>query len=160
MHKDKWIEKLELMPHPEGGYYKETFKSNQTLSDNNAIYTSIYFLLEKHNISHFHRIESDEVWYYHAGQSLTVHMIHPDGQYEKVKVGPNVETGDMLQAIVPKGTIFASTVEGENDYALVGCMCAPGFQFEKFELFTQAELIKLYPQHEDIIRKYAFEVIH
>ena len=86
-------------------------------------------------------------------------MIYPDGHYEKVKVGPNIEEGDVLQALVPKGVIFASTVEGDNDYALVGCMCAPGFQFEKFELFTQAQLIEQYPQHQEVIEKYAFETI-
>ncbi|MBL0846311.1 cupin domain-containing protein [Mammaliicoccus fleurettii] len=159
MNKEKWINMLDLMPHPEGGYYKEVIKSEQTLSDHNALYTSIYFLLEKNNISHFHRIQSDEVWYYHAGQTLTVHMIHPDGKHEQVNVGPHVDKGDVLQALVPKGVIFASTVEGDNDYALVGCMCSPGFQFEKFELFTQDELLEQYPQHEEAIKKYAFESI-
>lgn len=159
MNKEEWINVLNLIPHPEGGFYHETIKSEHALNDGNALYTSIYFLLEKNNISHFHRIESDEVWYYHAGQTLTVHMIYPDGHYEKVKVGPNIEEGDVLQALVPKGVIFASTVEGDNDYALVGCMCAPGFQFEKFELFTQAQLIEQYPQHQEVIEKYAFETI-
>lgn len=156
MNKEKWIETLQLSAHPEGGYYREVIKSNQSLESGNALFTSIYFLLEKDNISHFHRIQSDEVWYYHAGQTLTVHMIYPTGEYKKVKVGPNVENGDVLQTLVPKGVIFASTVEGDNDYALVGCMCAPGFQFEAFELFTQDELLPLYPQHEEAIRKYAF----
>lgn len=159
MNKEQWIEKLHLEPHPEGGFYKEILKSNQTMSDGNVLYTSIYFLLEKNNISHFHRIQSDEVWYYHAGQTLTVHMIHPDGKYEAVKIGPNIDEGDVLQALVPKGAIFASSVEGENDYALVGCMCSPGFQFEKFELFTQDELLRRYPDHRNIIEKYAFKSI-
>lgn len=159
MNQEQWIDMLNLEPHPEGGYYKEIIKSSHTLDDQNAMYTSIYFLLEKDNISHFHRIQSDEVWYYHAGQTLTVHMIHSNGVYEQVKVGPNIQNGDVLQALVPKNTIFASTVEGDNDFALVGCMCSPGFQFEKFELFTQEELLEDYPQHEEAIKKYAFESI-
>nr|WP_263314871.1 cupin domain-containing protein [Mammaliicoccus sp. Marseille-Q6498] len=157
MTKEEWIQLLDLTDHPEGGYYRETIKSNQVLNDDNALYTSIYFLLEKNNISHFHRIQSDEVWYYHAGDTLTVHMIHPNGEYEQVHIGTNIEDGDVLQALVPKGTIFASSVEGENDFALVGCMCSPGFQFEKFELFKQHELLEQYPQHDAIIKKYAFE---
>lgn len=159
MNKEQWIDMLNLKPHPEGGYYKEIIKSSHTLDDQNTMYTSIYFLLEKDNISHFHRIQSDEVWYYHAGQTLTVHIIHPDGSYEQVRVGPNIQEGDVLQALVPKNTIFASTVEGDNDFALVGCMCSPGFQFEKFELFTQEELLEDYPQHKEAIKKYAFESI-
>lgn len=159
MNQEQWIDMLNLEPHPEGGYYKEIIKSSHTLDDQNAMYTSIYFLLEKDNISHFHRIQSDEVWYYHAGQTLTVHMIHSNGVYEQVKVGPNIQDGDVLQALVPKNTIFASTVEGDYDFALVGCMCSPGFQFEKFELFTQEELLVDYSQHEEAIKKYAFESI-
>ena len=108
----KWIDQLQLYPHPEGGYYKETIKAVPTSSNQRSAYSSIYFLLTHDNISHFHRIDADEIWYYHAGDSLTVHMIYPDGNYQKVTVGPNIESGDVLQHVVPKGTIFASSIEG------------------------------------------------
>lgn len=92
----KWIEQLQLHPHPEGGYYKETIKAIPDNSNQRSAYSSIYFLLTHDNISHFHRIDADEIWYYHSGDSLTVHMIHPDGNYQKVTVGPHIENGDVL----------------------------------------------------------------
>ncbi|PHK50427.1 cupin domain-containing protein [Staphylococcus edaphicus] len=151
----RWISQLELKPHPEGGYYKEHIKGHNVNDTNRAAYTSIYFLLTYHNISHFHRIDADEIWYHHDGDSLTVHMIYPNGRYEKVTIGKNIEAGDVLQYVVPKGTIFASTVEGENDYALVGCMCQPGFEFEHFELLSTEWLNKHYPELITINERYA-----
>ncbi|MDJ1154956.1 cupin domain-containing protein [Macrococcus caseolyticus] len=156
MNKQDFIETLQLQPHPEGGYYYETYQSEIKVADK-RLYTSIYFLLESGNISHFHRIQSDELWYFHAGHSLTIHMIHPDGRYQSVKLGLDVKKGEVPQYLVPKNTIFASTVEGEDSWSLVGCMVAPGFTFESFELFTQDELIEWYPKHQTIIEKYALK---
>ncbi len=154
MNVQEWIQYLNLTPHPEGGYYRETILSpDQTESRPN--YSSIYFLLEDANISHFHRIDADEIWDFHAGHTLTIHMIHPDHTYETVQLGPDVANGDVLQFVVPKNTIFASSIEQENSFAVVGCMVQPAFQFEHFELFTQDELIKTYSEHKTIIQKYA-----
>ncbi|MGV3112779.1 cupin domain-containing protein [Staphylococcus pettenkoferi] len=144
----RWVEQLGLNAHPEGGYYKEIIKDESRPSERPA-YTSIYFLLTQSNISHFHRIDSDEIWYYHAGDSLTVHMIHPDGKYEKVTIGPNIDQGDVLQYVVPKGTIFGSNIE-VGDYALVGCMCQPGFDFNQFELFSKETLNDQYPHLKEV----------
>lgn len=108
----RWISQLALQPHPEGGYYKEVIKGNHDKDMDRAAYTSIYFLLTYHNISHFHRIDADEIWYHHEGDSLTIHMISPNGQYEKVTLGKHIEAGDVLQYVVPKGTIFASSEIG------------------------------------------------
>ncbi|SCS26097.1 cupin domain-containing protein [Staphylococcus caeli] len=154
-HIENWITQLQLQPHPEGGYYKEIIKGNAQGQGTRAAYSSIYFLLTFDNISHFHRIDADEIWYYHAGDSLTVHMIGPEGQYSQVTIGQNIEAGDVLQYVVPKGTIFASSVEGENDYALVGCMCQPGFEFEHFELMSQSWLNEQYPHLKEIHKRYA-----
>ncbi|HEC2145242.1 TPA: cupin domain-containing protein [Staphylococcus delphini] len=153
MEAQDWVRHLELTPHPEGGYYRQTILSPDT-TNGRPHYSSIYFLLEDKNISHFHRIDADEIWYYHAGETLTIHMIFPDHTYRAVQLGPNVADGDVLQYVVPKGTIFASSIERENAFAIVGCMVQPAFQFEHFELFTQAELLAWYPEHEEIIRKY------
>src|SRR5699024_3908517 len=109
------------------------------------------------NPSHLHQLTADEVWYYHAGHSLTIHTISKSGEYEAIKLGTDVENGEVLQALVPKGTIFGSSVENEGEYALVSCMVAPGFEFDDFKLFTQDELIERFPQHEDIIRRYALK---
>lgn len=150
-----WISQLQLQPHPEGGYYKEVIKGTIVGANQRAQYSSIYFLLTHDNISHFHRIDADEIWYYHDGDSLMIHMIHPDGRYEQVSLGKNIEAGDVLQYVVPKGTIFASSVEGQNAYALVGCMCQPAFKFEHFELLSQNWLNEQYPNLEDINMRYA-----
>lgn len=102
---DYWIKQLDLTPHPEGGYYKETIRET-TNEAQRAPFSSIYFLLNTGDISHFHRIDADEVWYYHAGESLTIHMITPQGNYQSVQLGASIENGDVLQYLVPKGTIF------------------------------------------------------
>lgn len=153
-----WVKQLQLEPHPEGGFYKQTYKSEEEVpGKGRVLYTSIYFLLEAGNVSHFHRLKSDELWYFHAGQSLTVHMIHETGDYEEVRLGLNLDQGEVPQLAVPKHTIFASSVSENGTYALVGCMVSPGFEFEDFELFTQKELLTDYPQHEAFIKKLAYE---
>ena len=90
--KEEWIKELDLEPHVEGGYFRQTYKAIETveLPDNRirALSTSILFLLTNQNPSHFHLLSSDEIWYYHFGHALTVHMIHPDGTYVAVEIGP------------------------------------------------------------------------
>lgn len=115
-----WIDHLNLEPHPEGGYYKQTDYSEVTYSDNNKelpLYTNIYFLLTPESPSHFHELTSDELWFYHAGSPLTVHSLHKDGSYTQTTLGLN--HGQKLHHNVPAGTIFGSTVE--TNYALVSC---------------------------------------
>ncbi|RIN31218.1 cupin domain-containing protein [Staphylococcus succinus] len=153
-----WIKQLQLLPHPEGGYYREVIKGAYDSTLRRESYSSIYFLLTHDNISHFHRIDADEIWYYHAGQSLTVHMINPDGMYHQVTIGKDLESGDVLQYVVPKGTIFASSIEDTDGYALVGCMCQPAFKFEKFELYSNEWLNNQYPDLKDINGKYALSL--
>ncbi|AMB99993.1 cupin [Aerococcus urinaehominis] len=149
---EEWAKALNLEPHVEGGYYRQMNKSEERVRDGErALYTSIHFLLEADNPSHFHRLTCDEIWYYHAGNPLTVHMIHPDGSYQAVEVGPEPEKGQVLSYVVPKGVIFGSTVEA--DYALVSCMCAPGFEYDDFELFDRQDLLDQYPDHEAIITR-------
>lgn len=158
--KQYWIDALSLLPHPEGGYYKQIEKSRIPFIKENqerALYTYIHFLLDTLSPSHFHRLAADEIWFFHAGNPLTVHCIYPDGSYEAVALGTNLDAGQSLSFTVPKGTIFGSTVE--DGYALVSCVVAPGFEFSDFELFTSAELLAQYPQHETIIKKLAYEQI-
>jgi predicted cupin superfamily sugar epimerase len=163
-----WVATLGLEPHPEGGYYKRTFESSERTSDQELsvnfegerkLYTSIYFLLTSKDVSHFHRLKSDELWYYHAGSPLTIHIIHENGDYEEIKLGINLDKGEVPQALVPKNSIFGSSVMEENTFSLVGCMVSPGFDFQDFELFTQDNLLSQYPQHKDIIMKLAYEKI-
>lgn len=163
-----WVEALGLEAHPEGGFYKQTYVSSESITDNELrvsfdgkrkLYSSIYFLLTDKNISHFHRLKSDELWYFHGGNSLTVHMITEAGVYVQQKLGLNIEGGERPQILVPKNSIFGSSVDSTDSYALVGCMVSPGFEFKDFEMFTQSELMEKYPEHEEIIQKMAYEVL-
>ena len=150
----QWIDELEMISHVEGGYFKEQLKSDQTIQHNHhdrALYTSILFLLEHDNPSNFHRLTADEIWYYHDGSPLTVHLIDETGDYQQIKLGKDIQNGEVLQAVVPRGVIFGSSVD--EGYALVSCMVAPGFEFEDFKLFKRQELLDLYPKHQAIIEK-------
>jgi uncharacterized protein len=163
---DYWVSKLGMSPHPEGGYYKETFKSEEHVSDNELsvnyegkrkLYTSIYFLLTSDDVSHFHRLKSDELWYYHGGSSLSIHVIDENGKYQEIKLGMNLDAGEVPQFLVKKNSIFGSSVSEKETCSLVGCMVSPGFEFQDFELFTQEELLRKYPQHKEIILKLAYQ---
>jgi predicted cupin superfamily sugar epimerase len=152
---DELVAQLGLMPHPEGGFYKEIYRSDlkvNTASGERSIMTSIYFLLTSENISKFHQIKSDEMWFYHEGSPLTVHVIHENGQYEKIKVGLTGEE-KKPQQMVPAGVIFGSTVDEDDSYALVSCVVAPGFDFQDFKLFEREELLKRFPDHAEIIKQ-------
>ncbi|MET3682868.1 putative cupin superfamily sugar epimerase [Alkalibacillus flavidus] len=149
------IDQLGLEPHPEGGFFRGTYQSDLVTDASGAersLYTSIYFLLRSQDVSHFHRLQSDELWYFHGGSPLYVHTISPGGEYQKHKLGLDLENGETPQLLVPKHTIFGSSVVEADTYSLVGCMVAPGFDFADFELFDEEDLLEQYPEHEDVIK--------
>jgi len=157
-----WIQKLTLEPHPEGGYYRQTYRSEMLLPKEGlpgefpsarSASTAIYFLLDAANFSAFHRLRSDEVWHFYLGESLVVHVIEPDGHYSQILLGSDPEAGETLQAVVRAGCWFASHLRDETSFALVGCTVAPGFSFEDFELAKREELVGSHPQHREIIHK-------
>jgi len=159
---EDWIENLQLEPHPEGGYFHQTYRSRVTIlrealpagfAGARAASTAIYFLLEKKNFSAFHRLKSDEMWHFYAGDPLIVHVIEPEGRYSSVLLGRDLDAGQVLQAVVPAGCWFASHVADWNSLALVGCTVAPGFDFEDFEIGKREELIAKYPQHRELIAR-------
>ena len=157
MSAETYIAKLELEPHPEGGFYRETFVSKEALPTGRAAATSILFLLTHENPSNLHRIDAEEVWCYHAGDPLIVHMIDVDGVYSESAIGPDLDAGQVLQAVVPAGVWFGSSVAdpkgGSKGWALVGCMVAPGFTFDGFELAERADMLARYPAHATVITK-------
>ncbi|KAM9962288.1 hypothetical protein ACTFIR_005191 [Dictyostelium discoideum] len=173
INKDKlkeeyWIQKLDLKPHAEGGRFKEVLRSVEIDSQGKEIcnFTSIYYLLNGESKSHFHRLaNSDEVWYYHFGGTLTIHCIYPNGTYEKVLLGPN--EGEILQFNVTKNTIFSASYDNENNnnqtpnynYCLVGCMVCPGFQYSNFKFLKKSDLLNLYPQHSKLIKTFAYDTL-
>ena len=140
-----WIESLRLTKHPEGGYYRETYRSQATVGER-AVSTAIYFLLPAGEVSALHRIKSDELWHFYAGNPLAIHVIATDGRYSAI-----VLSADNPQAVVPAGNWFGATVE--TGYALVGCTVAPGFDFRDFEMAERTALLAAYPHHRQVIER-------
>ncbi|MER3482543.1 MAG: hypothetical protein C4332_04720 [Meiothermus sp.] len=155
-----WIEHLGLEPHPEGGYYRQSYKSGEIIDDlperyagPRAFSTAIYFLLQHPNFSAFHRIASDELWHFYAGSPLTVWIISPEGALSTLRLGPNPEQGQSFQGVSPAGSWFASAPDEPGSWALVGCTVAPGFDFADFELAERDKLAAEYPQHRELIER-------
>ncbi|HEY6337285.1 MAG TPA: cupin domain-containing protein [Candidatus Sulfotelmatobacter sp.] len=157
-----WREKLGLAAHPEGGFYRQTYRADlilpaEALSPHftgpRAASTAIYFLLEGENFSAFHSLRSDELWHFYAGSALLVHVIEQDGRYTQILLGSDPEAGQTFQEVVKAGCWFASEVADRRSFALVGCTVAPGFDFEDFELAQREELVRRYPQHRGLIWK-------
>ncbi len=122
---------LDLAPHPEGGWYRQTFAD--VTVDGRPASTAIYFLLETGQVSHWHRIHAVEAWLYHAGAPLALSLApFEDGHIETVVLGPDLEADQRPQVIVPKGWWQSAVSQGA--YTLVTCTVAPGFRFEGFEL--------------------------
>jgi hypothetical protein len=126
------IARLELRPHPEGGYYRETFRDSRTDAQGRALSTAIYFLLARGERSHWHRIDAIEVWHYYAGSALTLQIANEGCASHTIRLGPEVAAGERPQAIVPADAW--QSAESTGDWTLVGCTVAPGFEFAKFEL--------------------------
>lgn len=151
-----------MLKHPEGGYYREMYRSPVTVNKdqlppgfhgNRNVCTAIYFLLEKNQFSAFHRIASDEIWHFYSGDGLSVYEIETNGTLIEHKLGSNAEAGDVFQTVVKGGHWFGSRVSNGNGYALVGCTVSPGFDFEDFELAERKSLTEQFPRHEELIKQ-------
>lgn len=156
------IEKLGLELHPEGGYFKETYRSEGIISKQELgvaykahrnYSTCIYFLLTSDSFSAFHRIKQDEIWHFYDGSAIRLHMISDHGKYSVHIIGKNLAKGEVPQFVVPGEYWFAAEVIDPNTYTLVGCTVAPGFSFDDFELKSQQELTTLFPDLADIISR-------
>ena len=156
------IQKYNLEPHPEGGWYKQTYKSIEKIDSaalperfgaNRAFSTAIYFLLEKGNFSAFHRIKSDECWHFYAGDPLLIYIIDQNGELKIILLGNDFEKGQSFQCVVPANCWFASRPAPESEYCFVGCTVSPGFEFEDLELADTTQLSVMYPRHKSIIKE-------
>lgn len=159
MNSDSRIEELikilNLKPHPEGGFYSEVYRSKieiQSPQGERSLATSIYFLLRSGDVSRFHRIKSDELWFWHEGSPLSIHVLNSESHQVK-KLGPIHAHECQPQHLVPANTIFGSTVDYPDSYALVSCLVTPGFDFKDFQLFTYYDLIDQFPGQSEIIQK-------
>ena len=153
-------ERLDLSELPgEGGYYKETYRSDKTIilpsetDGERSISTSIYYLLDGTQFSAFHRLKSDEIWHFYIGSSITLYIINKMENLSEVKLGSNIEKGELFQIQIRAESWFAATVNDISSYALIGCTVSPGFDYLDFELGDRKKLIERYPQHRSIIEK-------
>jgi predicted cupin superfamily sugar epimerase len=162
MNADNWIKHLALTPHPEGGFFRETYRSEESVPEavmpgrfrgDRSVSTAIYFLLKRGQISRLHRIASDEMWHHYAGGTLLIHGLTPTGDYVQFKLGKESRRGEVPQVLVPAGTWFGATLRPRVTYALVGCTVAPGFDFADFEMGDAARLKAAYPQHQALIER-------
>jgi uncharacterized protein len=152
MNAQNWIDRLGLQPHPEGGWYKETYRaefqvtptSGPTSGAPTSAVTSIYYLLENEDFSAFHRIAYPEIWYFHEGEPLTVHELSPNGTYTARTLGKG--ECEVLSLVVEPGVWFAAELPGKQGYSLVSCAVAPGFDFAVFEMGKKEELVAKWPQ--------------
>ncbi|UCS94572.1 cupin domain-containing protein [Echinicola marina] len=160
------IEKLGLEPHPEGGFFKEVYRSTGEIDQGSLsedfigkrnYSTSIYFMLTSDTFSAFHRIHQDEIWHFYKGSPIRLHCLSPDGIHEEFIIGSDLENGQVPQLIVPAGYWFAAEVLEENTFALVGCTVSPGFDFRDFELAEREKLAEAYPDHKTLIEQFTRE---
>ena len=139
-----YIQHLQLILHPEGGYYKETYRSPLQISvegfdDERSISTSINFLLEKGQESALHRIKSDEIWFYQDGDSIEIIELDEQNNEIITCLGKNIIQGEILQHVVKAGRWFGSRLKPESSFCLVACQVSPGFDFRDFELLNSTD---------------------
>jgi uncharacterized protein len=160
---DFWIAHLDLAFHPEGGYFKESFRSSHNLGEgqlgahypsDRVASTAIYFLVTADRPSRFHRLKTDEIWHFYAGDPLEICCLGLDaaGCLEVLLLGADIAGGCRLQICVPAGTWFGARVQAGGDFALCGCTMAPGFDFEDFEMGAAAELLASFPAGAAIVQ--------
>lgn len=155
------IDQLALQPHPEGGYFKETYRSEHAIKgdisgafpEGRQYSTGIYFLLSGNDFSAFHRIQSDELWHFYEGGPLHIFVINEQAGLDIITLGRDITRGEVYQAVVKAGQWFASAPVQPDSFSLVGCTVAPGFDFRDFEMAGRHDLIAAFPQHTAVIER-------
>lgn len=151
------VQNLDLQPHPEGGYYRETFRSDQQVPFKGGMRsaaTVIYYLLAQGAYSAWHRIDADETWYFHAGRPMALHVLSVEGVLSTHRLGNPIErAGVVFQATVPAGCWFAAELLEPDEFALLSCSVAPGFEFSGFELAGAADMDEAVQRHGEWVRR-------
>ncbi len=152
-----YIENLQLLPHPEGGYYKETYRSEKEISvegfeGNRNTSTAIYFLLKDAEKSHLHRIKSDEIWFFHEGTSIEI-IVFYNNEYSIYTLGRELDKGEVYQLTVPAGAWFGARIKDAKGFVLVSCTVAPGFDFADFELAEYKKISREFPAYDSILKE-------
>lgn len=155
------ISLLSLIPHPEGGHFRETYRSQHSVTREGdgitrSASTAIYYLLRGRERSTWHRIQSDEMWHFYEGVAIRIYVLEPDGGLNVLILGnPLRHEGANFQALVPAGRWFAAECAEPDSLSLVGCTVAPGFEFEEFEIADQGLLEQGWPEHREVIARLA-----
>ncbi len=152
LNAEYFIESLDLTPHVEGGYCKELYRNSRQVNDR-PISSTIYYLLKSGQVSKFHRLTSDELWFYHCGAPMRVHQIDASGELSTVTLGLAAQRGEKPQLLVPGHTVFGAEVAAADSFCLVSCMVSPGFDYQDFELFSAETLSRLFPSHQELIER-------
>lgn len=156
------VHQYSLQPHPEGGWYKESYRSSEYITQvalperfrgTRVFSTAIYFLLGEGDFSAFHRIKSDECWHFYLGDPLLIYLIRTDGRLDIIQLGNDFNNGKLFQYVVPANCWFASRPAKGSAFCFAGCTVAPGFDFDDFEMADALSLSALYPQHASIIKE-------
>lgn len=157
------IERLNLLPHPEGGYYRRNWQSvmqaetldasGKILHALRSIGSSILFLLPSQQVSIWHRVACDEMWHFYHGSSLCLHLLSSASGYSKHILGLDLEHDELPQFIIPRGTWFCGEVVEEDSFTFCGCTLWPSFSYADFELAEQDRLLAEFPDHKDLIER-------
>ena len=157
MQAEELIKHFDLQPHPEGGFFKESYRASgktKTASGERSFSTGIYFLIPAGKKSSLHRLASDEGWHFYLGDPLKLFQISSDDKFSETILGHDVSVGQKLQHFVPAGDWFgAMPLSGSNGFSFVGCTVAPGFDFADFEMGNRSELLAMYPHARPIIER-------
>ena len=157
-----WIRHLRLQPHPEGGWYRETYRSTEAVAraalprryrGPRSFSTAVYFLLAGREFSTFHRLHSDEMWHFYHGQPFLVVDLAPDGTLTEHRLGLHPGRGELPQIVVPRGHWFAARITSRRGFTLLGCTVAPGFDFADFEMADRRKLVAHFPRHKKLIKE-------
>jgi predicted cupin superfamily sugar epimerase len=150
------VHDLDLQPHPEGGFYRETYRAATTVDGERAAATMIYFLLPAGQVSRLHRIDADEGWHHYLGGTLEVYELdeaEPDAGVSVTRLGKDLSRGEVPQHLVPAGRWFGAAPAAGSPYTLVGCTVAPGFEFSRFELGVRAALLAKFPAAAALVER-------
>ena len=143
-------QKYDLEKHPEGGWYAEVYTSSASgIPEGRASMGSIYFMLEGDDISHFHQIDCEEIWYYHEGCPIKVTVLM-DGKTDVTIIG--TEEGQTAMAVIPKGAIFAAELLDRDSYCLLSCATTPKFSYDGFRLVDSTEIRSLFPKEYECLK--------
>jgi len=157
-----YIDRLGLEKHPEGGWFREIYRSaeiyfSDTLPDrytgDRNFSTTIYFLLEGKQVSVFHMLNSDEIWHHIDGCPVRIYILDRSGKLSEILLGKNIDTGEMLSALIKSGNWFAAEIPDKDSFALVTCSVSPGFEYDDFTIAERSRLIEEFPQHRELILK-------